>query len=99
MLTALLRRGLIDPKDGGYVLTAAGYAAIGHRQPASLDDIQVVATGHDLQLLEGISVRRGNKLAAMDDTPAALKKNQIDQATRSEVPAILYLLKEQVIRM
>lgn len=40
VLTALLQRGWIDPVDGGYVLTGAGYAAIGQQRPALPNDVQ-----------------------------------------------------------
>lgn len=56
VLTALLLRGWTEPADGGHVLTDAGYAAIGQQRPAPPDDVQ---------LLEGIPVRSGTKLAAL----------------------------------
>ena len=65
VLTALLDRGWIEPADGYHVLTDAGYAAIGQQRPAPLDDVQPMDTIDDLQLLEGIPVRSGTKLAAM----------------------------------
>ena len=65
VLTALLDRGWIEPADGYHVLTDAGYAAIGLQRPAPLDDVQSMDTTDDLQLLEGIPVRPGTKLAAL----------------------------------
>ena len=65
VLTALLQRGWIKPGDGGHLLTDAGYAAIGQQRPVPKDDVQPMATVDDLQLLEGIAVRPGTKLAAL----------------------------------
>jgi len=65
VLTALLQRGWIEPADGGHVLTDAGYAAIGQQRPMPLDDVQPMDTTDDLQLLDGIPVRPGSKLAAL----------------------------------
>ena len=65
VLTALLQRGWIEPADGGHLLTDAGYAAIGQERPVRPDDVQSVDTIGDLQLLEGIPVRPGTKLAAL----------------------------------
>ena len=65
VLTALLQRGWIEPADGGHVLTDAGYAAIGQQRPMPPDDVQPMDTTDDLQLLEGIPVRPGTKLAAL----------------------------------
>ena len=65
VLTALLQRGWIKPGDGGHLLTDAGYAAIGQQRPVPKDDVQPMAAVDDLQLLEGIPVRPGTKLAAL----------------------------------
>ena len=65
VLTALLQRGWIEPADGGHLLTDAGYAAIVQERPVRPDDVQSVATIGDLQLLDGIPVRPGTKLAAL----------------------------------
>lgn len=65
VLTALLQRGWIEPADSGYTLTDAGYAAIGQQRPASPDGVQPMDAIDDLQLLEGIPVRPGTKLAAL----------------------------------
>ena len=65
VLTALLQRGWIEPADEGHLLTDAGYAAIGQERPVRPDDVQSVDTIGDLQLLEGIPVRPGTKLAAL----------------------------------
>lgn len=65
VLTALLQRGWIEPADDGHVMTDAGYAAIGLQRPGPPDDVQPMETTDDLQLLEGIPVRPGSKLAAL----------------------------------
>lgn len=65
VLTSLLQRGWIEPADDGHVMTDAGYAAIGLQRPAPPDDAQPVDINGDLQLLEGIPVRPGTKLAAL----------------------------------
>lgn len=65
VLPALLQRGWIDPADSGHVLTDVGYAAIGQQRPMPPDDVQPMDTDDDLQLLEGIPVRPGTKLAAL----------------------------------
>ena len=65
VLTALLQRGWIEPADDGHVLTDAGYAAIGQQRPMPPDDVQPMDTTDDLQLLDGIPVRPGSKLAAL----------------------------------
>lgn len=65
VLTSLLRRGWIDPADDGHVMTEGGYAAIGRQRPAPPDDVQPVDTTSGLQLLGGVPVRSGTKLAAL----------------------------------
>ena len=65
VLTALLQRGWIESADGGHALTDEGYAAIGQQRPVPPDDVQPMDTIGDLQLLEGIPVRPGTKLAAL----------------------------------
>lgn len=65
VLTSLLQRGWIEPADDGHVLTDAGYAAIGQQRPMPPDDVQPMDTTDDLQLLDGIPVRPGSKLAAL----------------------------------
>jgi hypothetical protein len=65
VMSALLQRGWIKPADDGHVMTDAGYAAIGRQRPVPPDDVQPVDTTDDLQLLEGIPVRSGTKLAAL----------------------------------
>jgi hypothetical protein len=65
VLTSLLQRGWIEPADDGHVMTDAGYAAIGQQRPAPPDAVQPMDTIGDLQLLEGIPVRPGTKLAAL----------------------------------
>ena len=73
VLTALLQRGWIEPADDGHVLTDAGYAAISQQRPVPPDDVQPVDTIGDLQLVEGILIRPGTKLAAL---VVALRRTQ-----------------------
>jgi hemoglobin len=57
-------------------------------------------TGRDLLAAhKGMNISEQEYMAAMDDILAALEKNDIDPATRGEVTAILYSLKNQVIRV
>lgn len=65
VLTALLQRGWIEPAGDGHVLTDVGYAAIGQQRPVPQADVQPMDATDDLQLLEGIPVRPGTKLAAL----------------------------------
>lgn len=65
VLTSLLQRGWIDPADDGHFMTDAGYAAIGQLRPVPQNDVQPMDTTDDLQLLEGIPIRPGTKLAAL----------------------------------
>ena len=65
VMTALLLRGWIEPADDGHALTDAGYAAIGQQRPAPPDGVQPMDAIDDLQLLEGIPVRPGTKLAVL----------------------------------
>ena len=64
-LTGLRQRGWIEPAADGHALTDSGYAAVGRQRPAPPDAIQGPDTAGDLQLLEGIPVRPGTKLAAL----------------------------------
>jgi len=66
-MTALMRQEWIEASDGGFVLTDAGYAVAGRKRPApaEAEGIQEMDTVGDLQLLEGIPVRPGTKLAAL----------------------------------
>lgn len=64
-LTGLLKRGLIEPAADGHALTDAGFAVIGRQRPVGPDAVQKLDTTGDLQLLEGIPVRPGTKLAAL----------------------------------
>ena len=65
VLAALLQRGWIEPADDGHVMTDAGYAAIGQQRPVPQDAVQPMDATDDLQLLEGIPIRPGTKLAAL----------------------------------
>ncbi|MBE0591071.1 MAG: DUF3489 domain-containing protein [Gemmatimonadales bacterium] len=66
-MTALMRREWIEGGDGGLVLTDAGYAVAGRKRPSppEAEGIEEMDTPDDLQLLEGISVRPGTKIAAL----------------------------------
>lgn len=65
-LTGLLRRGWVEPSDGGgYMLTESGFAVIGRRPPVPQGDRQPTDAADDLHNLEGIPVRPGTKLAAL----------------------------------
>jgi hypothetical protein len=64
-MTGLMRREWIEASNGGYVLTDAGYAVAGRKRPTPPEDIRKLDTPDALQLLEGIPVRRGTKLAAL----------------------------------
>ncbi len=66
-MTALVRREWIEASDGGFLLTDAGYAVAGRNRPAppAAEGIREMDTPDDLQLLEGIPVRPGTKLAAL----------------------------------
>ena len=65
VLTALLQRGWIEPANNGHVLTDAGYEAIGQQRPMPPDDVQPMDATDDLQLLDGIPIRPGTKLATL----------------------------------
>ncbi len=65
VLTALLQRGCIEAADGDHVMTDKGYAAIGQQRPVPSDDVRPVDDADDLQLLDGIPIRPGTKLAAL----------------------------------
>lgn len=65
-MTGLVRREWIEAADGGYVLTDAGYSVVGRKRPApEAEGVQKLDTLDALQLLEGIPVRPGTKLAAL----------------------------------
>jgi hypothetical protein len=66
-MTALMRREWIEASDGGFVLTDAGYVMAGRERPAppEAEGIQEMGPSDDLQILEGIPVRPGTKLAAL----------------------------------
>jgi hypothetical protein len=64
-LAGLRHRGWIEPASDGHTLTDAGYAAIGRHRPVPPDAVQKLDTTGDLQLLDGIPVRPGTKLAAL----------------------------------
>jgi hypothetical protein len=64
-MTALMRREWIEASDGGFVLTDAGYAVAGRKRPAPPQAAREMDTSDDLQILEGIPVRPGTKIAAL----------------------------------
>jgi hypothetical protein len=70
-MTALMLREWIEASDGGFVLTDTGYAVAGRKRPApsEAEGIQRLAPPDALQLLEGIPVRPGTKLAALVVAP------------------------------
>lgn len=64
-LAGLRQRGWIEPAADGHAITDAGYAAIGRQRPTPKGAVQNLDTTGALQLLEGIPVRLGTKLAAL----------------------------------
>lgn len=64
-LAGLRQRGWIEPAADGHAITDAGYAAIGRQRPAPPDTVQKLDGTGDLQLLEGIPVLPGTKLATL----------------------------------
>jgi hypothetical protein len=72
-LAGLRQRGWIELAADGHAITDAGYAAIGRQRPVPPDAVQKRDTTDDLELLEGIPVRPGTKLAAL---VAALSRPQ-----------------------
>lgn len=57
-------------------------------------------TGRDLlEAHKGMNISEQEYVAVMDDILGALEKNDIDSATRGEVTAILYSMKDKVIRV
>ena len=57
-------------------------------------------TGRDLLTAhQGMNISEQEYVAVMDDILGALDKNGIDAGTRGDVTAILYSMKEQVIRV
>lgn len=57
-------------------------------------------TGRDLlEAHKGMNISEQEYMAAMDDILGALEKNGVDQGTRGEVTAILYSLKNNVVRV
>jgi len=57
-------------------------------------------TGRDmLAAHRGMNISEQEYVAVMDDILDALGKNDIDQATRNEVVAVLYSLKNEIIRV
>jgi len=57
-------------------------------------------TGRDLLAThKGMNVSEQEFLAVVDDIVGALNRNDVDPTTRGEVVAVLYSLKDQVIRV
>lgn len=56
-------------------------------------------TGRDMVTVhKGMNVSEQELIAAIDDIVMAMNKNQLDQSVQSEVVAILYSLKGDVVR-
>jgi hemoglobin len=47
----------------------------------------------------GMNINEAEYMAAMDDILGALNKHRVDAATQGEVTAVLYAMKEQVLRL
>ncbi len=47
----------------------------------------------------GMNISEQEYMAVMDDILGALRKNDIDDPTRGEVVAVLYSMKDQIIRV
>jgi hemoglobin len=57
-------------------------------------------SGRDmLSTHRGMNISEQEYMAVMDDIVGALGKNNVDDATRSEVVGVLYSLKGQIIRV
>lgn len=57
-------------------------------------------TGKDmLTAHKGMNISEQEYLAVMDDIVSALNKNNLDDGTKNEVVAILYSLKDNIIRV
>ena len=57
-------------------------------------------TGKDMRAAhKGMNISEQEYIAVMDDILAALEKNNIDEATKKDVLAILYSLKGEIIRV
>lgn len=57
-------------------------------------------SGRDmLSTHRGMNINEQEYMAVMDDILGALRKNEVDDATRSEVVGVLYSLKDQIIRV
>jgi hemoglobin len=56
-------------------------------------------TGRDMRTVhKGMNISEQELIAAIDDIVAAMIKNKLDQSVRNEVVAILYSLKDEVLR-
>jgi hemoglobin len=57
-------------------------------------------TGKDmLTAHKGMNISEPEYLAVMDDIVGAMDKNKLDESTKNDVIAILYSLKENIIRV
>lgn len=57
-------------------------------------------SGRDmLSTHKGMNISEQEYMAVMDDIVGALRRNDVDDATRSEVVGVLYSLKDQIIRV
>ena len=48
---------------------------------------------------KGMNISEQEYLAVMDDTVSAMNKHNLDDGTKNEVIAILYSLKDNIIRV
>jgi hemoglobin len=48
---------------------------------------------------KGMNISEQEYLAVMDDIVGAMDKNKLDESTKNDVIAILYSLKENIIRV
>lgn len=56
-------------------------------------------TGKDMRAAhQGMNISEQEYLTVMDDVVSALEKNDIDDATRNDVIAIMYAIKGEIIR-
>jgi hemoglobin len=57
-------------------------------------------TGKDMRAAHlGMNISEQEYLAVMDDVVGALNKNRLDEDTKKDVIAILYSLKDEIIRV
>lgn len=86
VIEGLIAKGLVAGTPGRYLLTDAGYAAVGKQRPAA-SDVQILDITDGLQEPESIprAIRPGTKLAGLIDAlrqPGGATVNQIMAATQ-----------------